>query len=398
MVSGCGSKPKSTQENKVDTKKQEVKKETNLAKIGSFKLGYFGETQLRDPFKKYVDIRDNSSVGSEYQNYPKDLDLFTYSKFIKTSGDIKGDWKDTLSSIKKGNLDTLVLGTNDEYIYGGDRISEVSKLDIDSIVYLWGKKGKELANGSNITSFNYDKYISSYLSGYQALVNAISFEKEDGVDTYEKTIISVFVGSYNGSTNKKLAKAFLQGVLEASTHSLYSPYVDLKVVKEKDADNEKTNNKLHKDLNDWVSTDKKDASLSKYLKSDTFSDGDKKIIYLAGSSVKDWNSTIYKSLKWDTKKENVNLVLDTLDSTNATNEALDNKINIFGSMGSEIASKVDSLHYYLQGIYNGGSSWFRGKSVKSGAFLVPYDNSLADNSFVKDLPNVVWEKEIKLEL
>ena len=382
-------------ENKVDITKKGVEKLTKklpktISKSGSFKLGSLGESTH---FKTFVDIRDTKTIGDNYKNLANDLDLFTYSKFV-IEKDVHSDWKEHIETLGGGNVNTLVISDNEEELYGGNKIKEIKELAVDNVIYLYGKKGKELAVKDKITSFRYSKYLSTYFAGYQALVNAISFEKEDGVYSYNKTPISVFVGAYNDSVNKRKQKAFLKGVLDASKNTEFKEFVDLKVVKEKDADNDKTNNKLYKDIVDWTSTDTKDASLKRYLKSDTFNDGDKRLVYLAGSTAEDWDTKLFKSLGWDSKKSNVSLVLDTSELKSKKLNDLDKKLDILGFVGNETKSKIEALKYYIKAQYEGFSTWFLGRDLLNGSSLFEFGKTLNTGTFNKKVLDILWSKEI----
>jgi len=86
---------------------------------------------------------------------------------------------------------------------------------------------------------------------------------------------------------KKRAFAFRRGVEAAAAHKDYSAFLKVKFVS-KTEDTSKSSKKLFREISEWKTKTDSKTKLYEFSSSDTFSDTDRRVVYIAGASAQDW--------------------------------------------------------------------------------------------------------------
>ncbi len=288
------------------------------------------------------------------------------------------------------------------------------------------KPSKEFA-GENVSTASFNKYAAAYIAGFQAAVGAIKFSGSE--DAYKETSVAFLIGSTSESSYKKKAFAFRRGVEAAADHQSYSNYLKVKFVS-KTEDSSESAKKLYRDISEWKAKDDSQSKLYEFASSDTFLDADRRVVYIAGATARDWSGyntseglslaghlnrfkigddiglvgalynygdlTNWKESVWDltakTYPKGVWVVLDEATAGTAANDdavindnehslsyvrdASKGQINLerhdvkfYGSIGTEIEGTKAYAKAALKGLYMGGPSYMIGKHTIFGAGL-----------------------------
>ena len=324
--------------------------------------------------------------------------------------------------LKNSKLASLFIQVEDQVHNTEDYYqSLVTKKEFkDTKVFMVGEKSKSKSGssskvfaGGNISTASFNKYASAYLAGFQAAVSQLKYADDD--KKYEETNVGVFVGSINDVTSKKKAFAFRRGVEAAASHPSYSPYLKVSFVS-KTADSRTTGKRLYFDVKDLMESHK----ISEFTTSDEFQSGDRKLIYLAGTTATDWRGSAQDNSAFAINEnfgligsiyrysntgiaskgpQNINVVLDKLEGikknntkhalfdAESSNTAVDrferHGIQLLGTIGEESeATKVYS-ELVLQAMYNlTPIKYMLGKHTIFGAPLsLKYSSITASDQF-----------------
>ena len=446
---------------------------------GTFKIGVVGKSfaagtttlELAKVVAKYSqDIKQTSATdlhfpgesdntkgtGDEYYKLPSGLFLKTsFDKWMSLSGDSNNDGDTADSSageavdkplqltdktkMAASKLDALFIGVTDETENNSDVYkSVVEKKEFgETKLFFVGEESKAQSGasskvfaGENVSTASFNKYAAAYIAGFQAAVGAIKFSGSE--DVYEETTVAFLIGSTSESTDKKKAFAFRRGVEAAAAHESYSQYLKVKFVS-KTEDSSKSSKKLYREISEWKEIDDSKSKLYEFSSSDTFSDAARRVVYIAGSTARDWsgfnvadgtdnNTNVFKpaddtglvgalynykevtsssgenasTLTSKTFSRGVWLVLDqvskatTADDSTATSteeatrlhelsyikSANKGQINVerhqvkfYGSLGNEASGTSSYAAAALKGLYMGGPSYMIGKHTIFGAKL-----------------------------
>ena len=240
-----------------------------------------GRTRAGDLEIKFASITNNNQV--------LDLDEKNYDQLMKKSN-LKKVLVDETIDLKSAPLDTLFISTQDGIVNNEDFYKEFV-LDNNfsrTNIFLLGKNAhyesgnsKNTFANSNISTATFNQYLAAYTSGFQSAISQINYNKEE--KQYEPTNVGYFIGSTTSSKDKKRAKAFKKGVIAASEHTKYAPFLNVTFV-DKSSDNSEKTKKLDYSIDSWKEKDK----IASFINSDNFMDADHQVMYLAGSEIRDW--------------------------------------------------------------------------------------------------------------
>ena len=319
------------------------------------------------------------------------------------------------------NIDALFIHVTDEKENSSDVYkSVVEKKEFkDTKLFFIGEKAKSQSGassktfaGGNVSTASFNQYAAAYVGGFQAAVGAIKYSSSE--DEYEETNVVFLIGATSESEDKKKAFAFRRGVEAAAAHPAYSKYLKVKFVS-KTADSSKSSKKLYREISEWKSIDDSKTKLYEFSSSDTFSDGDRRIVYIAGATARDWagESTNNEDGKWnkddDTgligalynyKKVSSNgssdsslssktfggsgvwiLLDDNLESPNSPlidsssgkgNEFERRQVQFMGFIGGEASGTTNYVKFAIRGHFMGQANYMVGKHTIFGAPITPY--------------------------
>ncbi len=373
-------KATATKETKTETKKSTTatsSKTVVKGKVqkGTFKIGVTGKDltkpgegkELLSVVTEYSqDVKNPSLTGPEYFNLPSGLFLKrSSSKWETNTGDLNFD-KDfnddgekanghmqlsDKTKLASNNLDALFIAVTDEQQNSSDVYKAIveKKEFKETQLFLVGEKAKAQSGassktfaGGKVSTASFNKYAAAYVAGFQAAVGAIKYSSSE--DEYEETTVSFLIGATSESEDKKKAFAFRRGVEAAAAHSAYSKYLKVKFVS-KTEDSSKSSKKLYREISEWKARDDGKSKLYEFSSSESFTDADRRIVYIAGSTAKDWIG--------ETKKQNL-----TKDGLNTFFKDDD-----FGLIGA--------LYNYRQASASGEeSSKLTGKTFTRGVWIV----------------------------
>ncbi len=320
------------------------------------------------------------------------------------------------------NLDALFIHVTDEKENSSDVYkSVVEKKEFkDTKLFFIGEKAKAQSGassktfaGGNVSTASFNKYAAAYVAGFQAAVGAIKYSSSE--DEYEETNVVFLIGSTSESEDKKKAFAFRRGVEAAAAHPAYSKYLKVKFVS-KTQDSSKSSKKLYREISEWKAIDDSKTKLYEFSSSDTFTDGDRRIVYIAGATARDWagETTNFGAKKWD-KDDDTGLIGalynykkitsdDTLDSTSLASKTFggsgvwilldDNnespnspladsssgrvdeferrEIQFMGFIGGEASGTTNYVKFAIRGHFMGQANYMVGKHTIFGAPITPY--------------------------
>ena len=324
----------------------------------------FTSTQLLAHFKTALDASGydakwqvdnalralNSAPASNYQNitthkkitifgtaassaavvFPEALpsDYQDYSVFREGLG--KSEIKKGLA-LSKAKLSTLLISVKDGVHNSEDYYkSLVEKNEFDGTnILMIGDKAKtrkgsssKVFAGKKISTASFNDYLSTYIAGFQSAVSQLKYSKEE--KKFEETSVSFFIGSVKNSKAKKKAFAFRRGVEAAASHPSYAAHLKVSFVS-KSSDDRTTGKKLYYDANEW----KEDGKISKFTGSDEFLEGDRRVIYIAGTTAGDWRG-------------NANDATHNADRSNGERWVRESNFGLIGSILKYSASGVAS--------------------------------------------------------
>ncbi len=439
---------------------------------GTFKIGVVGSSfgagtttrELADVVVKYSqDVKNPEATdidfagdqhsnkpgtGEEYFKLPSGLFLITsFEKWIELSGDANGDGSVSdpeeetkpiqltdKTKMASSKLDTLFIGVTDERENNSDVYkSVVEKKEFgETKLFFVGEESKAQSGasskvfaGENVSTASFNEYAAAYIGGFQAAVGAIKFSGSE--DVYEETSVSFLIGSTSESGDKKKAFAFRRGVEAAAAHESYSKYLKVKFVS-KTEDSSKSSKKLYREISEWKAKDDSKSKLYEFSSSDTFSDADRRVVYIAGATARDWSGKNADDLSADesnkfkagddaglvgalynykdlpaakaqdstltskTFSRGVWVVLDEATAATAANDAGSattnlndltyiksqnlgqinlerHEVKFYGSLGKEASGTSSYAAAALKGLYMGGPSYMIGKHTIFGAKL-----------------------------
>ncbi len=320
------------------------------------------------------------------------------------------------------NLDALFIHVTDEQENSSDVYkSVVEKKEFkDTKLFFIGEKAKAQSGassktfaGGNVSTASFNKYAAAYVGGFQAAVGAIKYSSSE--DEYEETNVVFLIGATSESEDKKKAFAFRRGVEAAAAHPAYSKYLKVKFVS-KTEDSSKSSKKLYREISEWKSIDDSKTKLYEFSSSDTFSDGDRRIVYIAGATAKDWaGESTNNGVKMWNKGDDTGLIGalynykkvtadNTLDSTSLASKTFggsgvwilldDNHespnsplidpsagkgdeferrdIEFMGFLGGEASGTTNYVKFAIRGHFMGQANYMVGKHTIFGAPLTPY--------------------------
>ncbi len=354
---------------------------------------------------------------------------------IKSFVDLSKSFKDIVkkdlsdkTNLASKNIDTIFVSVTDEVENSSDVYKNVveKKEFKETQLFFIGEKAKSQSGASSktfaggmVSTASFNKYAATYVAGFQAAVGAIKYSSSE--DEYEETTVSFLIGATSESEDKKKAFAFRRGVEAAAAHSAYSRYLKVKFVS-KTEDSSKSSKKLYREVSEWEAKEDSKTKLYEFTSSDTFSDADRKIVYIAGSTAKDWIGTTsedennqfkygdktgligalynYDTLSsGDQGKDHEDLTDKTyskgvwiiLDKANRKQTASDDnslfqnssatgqedhfvsfergKVKFYGAIGKEKEGSKQYIKKALQGSYMGGPNYMVGKHTIFGAPL-----------------------------
>ncbi len=364
---------------------------------------------------------------------------------------------DDKTKLASKNIDALFVHVTDEVENKSDiykAVVEKKQFKATKLFFI-GEESKAQSGasskvfaGENVSTASFNQYAAAYIAGFQAAVGAIKFSGSE--DVYEQTSVAFLIGSTSESTDKKKAFAFRRGVEAAAAHESYSNYLQVKFVS-KTEDSSKSSKKLYREISEWKAKDDSKSKLYEFSSSDTFSDADRRVVYIAGSKAGDWtgvntaNANASSTSTWDTKvnktddkgligalynysegadddvyssltsktfSRGVWVILDRVDGLGGDGDDKQNidpnelnykgntttlqgyaaferhDIKFYGSIGTESEGTKAYAKAALKGLYMGGPSYMIGKHTIFGAGL---DLTYVTKS--DDTDATVWTKD-----
>ncbi len=365
---------------------------------------------------------------------------------------------DDKTKLASKNIDALFVHVTDEVENKSDiykAVVEKKQFKATKLFFI-GEESKAQSGasskvfaGENVSTASFNEYAAAYIGGFQAAVGAIKFSGSE--DVYEQTSVAFLIGSTSESTDKKKAFAFRRGVEAAAAHEAYSKYLTVRFVS-KTEDSSKSSKKLYREISEWKAKDDSKYKLYEFSSSDTFSDADRRVVYIAGSTAGHWTGVnseteavstdttwdvqthkaddkgligalynysegadgdLYSSLTSKTFSRGVWVVLDRVDGvgqgvTGTSADIDENKLNyksgvtakagfaaferhdvkFYGSIGTEIEGTKAYAKAALKGLYMGGPSYMIGKHTIFGAGLELTYVTKSD-----DAEATVWTKD-----
>ncbi len=261
----------------------------------------------------------SGNISLIFEDHDGTDDVLTQSKSWET---IQEEFKATVTEslddktkLASKNIDALFVHVTDEVENKSDvykAVVEKKQFKATKLFFI-GEESKaqngassKVFAGENVSTASFNKYAAAYIAGFQAAVGAIKFSGSE--DVYEQTSVTFLIGSTSESTDKKKAFAFRRGVEAAAAHESYSNYLQVKFVS-KTEDSSKSSKKLYREVSEWKAKDDSKSKLYEFSSSDTFSDADKRVVYIAGSTAGDWTgknsetdvTNVSDETTWDTK-------------------------------------------------------------------------------------------------
>ena len=319
------------------------------------------------------------------------------------------------------NIDALFIHVTDEKENSSDVYkSVVEKKEFkDTKLFFIGEKAKAQSGassktfaGGNVSTASFNQYAAAYVGGFQAAVGAIKYSSSE--DEYEETNVVFLIGATSESEDKKKAFAFRRGVEAAAAHPAYSKYLKVKFVS-KTADSSKSSKKLYREISEWKSIDDSKTKLYEFSSSDTFSDGDRRIVYIAGATARDWaGESTNNGVKMWNKGDDTGLIgalynYKKVSSDDSTDESLSSKtfggsgvwillddnhespnsplidpssnkgdeferrqIQFMGFLGGEASGTTNYVKFAIRGHFMGQANYMVGKHTIFGAPITPY--------------------------
>ncbi len=365
--------------------------------------------------------------GTNSPNYTStdvsEVDLGT-SLFAKAaSADFSKKALSDKTKLASKNLDALFIHVTDEKENSSDVYkSVVEKKEFkETQLFFIGEKAKSQSGassktfaGGNVSTASFNKYAAAYVGGFQAAVGAIKYSSSE--DEYEETNVVFLIGSTSESEDKKKAFAFRRGVEAAAAHPAYSKYLKVKFVS-KTADSSKSSKKLYREISEWKAIDDSKTKLYEFSSSDTFSDGDRRVVYIAGATAKDWTGistdkatagtwakdddtgligALYNYAKvggtktdsslssktfggsgvWiildKHKKVESNSLVGEADAKSTEDDFERRDVQFMGFIGQEASGTKNYVKFAIRGHFMGGANYMVGKHSIFGAPIAPY--------------------------
>ena len=347
--------------------------------------------------------------------------IFANKDIDKTVNYVKFFEKKIKTFKSKYNISSLFIKVKDQihnnkYFY--NLLKKENYFKTENIFMIGQSKHSSLVSKfaqSNISTAIYNKYIANYIAGFQAAIASIKYNTQS--KEFLNTRTSFFIGALDNYETRKLAIAFRKGVLAASDHKVYGKYLTAKFVSTSLDPTGK--NSLSYSVDDWKLNNKiyQIASRSSFL------DSDHQIIYIAGTTAKDWrgtsndtnnnqvdirdqkhlgligslynydtiknDNTLYSDLKnWNFSK-NIGLILNKYDleknnedSLSGNNTVLQrHNLKLLGSVGGEGLGTWVYAQLAIRGMYYGYNKRnFYGRHFLFGAPLRINDNNVFNQS------------------
>ncbi len=377
------------------------------------------------------------SLASDYKTYASFSTAFGKSEIDKGL------------DLRKAKLSTLLVSVKDGVHNSEDYYkSLVEKNEFDKTnILMIGEKSKskkgsssKVFAGKNISTASYNQYFSAYIAGFQSAVSQLKYSTEE--KRYEETQVSFFIASLKGSTYKKKAFAFRRGVEAAMSHPSFSPYLKVDFVS-KNADDRTTGKKLYYDVSEW----KDDNKIADFTGSDEFQSGDRRVMYIAGTTAGDWrgnandsthNADRTQAESWNSSSDfgligsimkysssgvasksisNLSVVLDSLDAvsynyanpvsgTSRENSLQEDNsltdrferdgVKLLGTLGKESEGTKVYSELYLQAVYNlNNANYMLGKHTLYGGPLDLRYSSIDSNNKISGFNNFNMGRFIK---
>ena len=269
--------------------------------LGSHDTGTAGTTKASD-----LEIKFASATST---NQAFALSEKNYDQLIAKSV-VKKTLIDNTLELKNSYLDSLYISTQDGIVNHEDFYKDfvTDNNFSDTNIFLIGKNAQKESGSSdqfassNISTASFSEYLAAYTAGFQAAISQINYNVEE--KEYEKTNVGFFIASTTSGKSKKKANAFKKGVIAASQHTKYAPFLNVTFVDKSHDDSEKTK-KLYYSIDNW----KEDHKIANFINSDSFTDADNQVMYLAGSTISDWKGSTTGGTNDNAFEENENFGL-----------------------------------------------------------------------------------------